>query len=194
MAGGEILELVPDDADGVVYAGTHLFVLELQEQAFAKVPGADAGRLELLDDPEHLLDLLGSRFDPGAEGEVVRQGLEVAAEIAFLVQRTDDEGADGPLVLRQVAEAELLHEGLREALLDGEGIVLGALIFAPVVDIEIVGRDVVGIVGVGILGAGSTGIWISLTVRICCGESFCCCLSSSPCPMAIASVGFADKD
>ena len=42
-------------------------------------------------------------------------------------------------MVAKVAETKLLHQALREALLDGEGVVLRALVFAVVVDVELVG-------------------------------------------------------
>ena len=50
-------------------------------------------------------------------------------------------------MLGEVAETELLHQALRKALPDGEGVVLGPLVLAPVVDMEVVGGNVVIPVG-----------------------------------------------
>ena len=44
-------------------------------------------------------------------------------------------------MLGEVAEAELVEEALGKALLDGEGVVFGALVLAVIVDLEAVGRN-----------------------------------------------------
>ena len=46
-------------------------------------------------------------------------------------------------MLRKIAVAQLLLKALGETLLDGKGIVFGAFVLAPVVDMQVVGRDVV---------------------------------------------------
>ena len=59
MAVFESIELGLQHADGVVYGRGSLLVFQLQQQAFAKIPGAYSRRLELLDHLEHLLHLFG---------------------------------------------------------------------------------------------------------------------------------------
>ena len=148
----ELVEPVPDDPDGVRHGGRLLLVLQLDEKALPQVARPHPGGLELLDDLEHVLDLLRRGLDAGAEGQVVHQRLDVAAEIAVVVEAADDEGGHGPLVLGEVPVAQLLLEALREALLDGEGVVLGPLVLAPVVDGAVVVRRGVVVVRVGRVG------------------------------------------
>ena len=149
LAALELVEPVADDADGIGHGRRLLLVLQLDEEAFAEVAGAHAGGFELLDDLEHRLHLGRIGGDAGAEGQVVHQGFDVAAEIAVVVQAADDEGGHGALVLGEVPVAQLLLEALREALLDGEGIVLGAFVLAPVVHGTVVIRGGVVVVRIG---------------------------------------------
>ena len=151
LAALELVEAVADDADGIGHGGRLLLVLQLDEKAFAEVAGAYAGRLELLDDLEHRLHLGCIGGDAGAEGEVIDQGLDVAAEIAVVVQTADDKSGHGPLVLGKVPVAQLLLEALRKALLDGEGIVLGTFVLAPVVHGAVVVRGGIVVVRIGIV-------------------------------------------
>ena len=105
LAALELVEPVAEDADGVGHGRRLLLVLQLDQQALAEVARAHAGRFELLDDLQHCLHLFRIGGDAGAEGQVVHQGFDVAAEIAVVVQAADDEGGHGPLVLGQVPVA-----------------------------------------------------------------------------------------
>ena len=147
----ELVEAVADNADGIRHRGRLLLVFQLDEEALAEIAGSHARRLELLDDLQHRLHLLGVRFDAGAEGEVIDQGLDVAAEIAVVIETADDEGGHRPLVLGEVPVAQLLLQALREALLDGEGVVFGTLVLAPVVHGAVVVRRGIVVVGVGLV-------------------------------------------
>ena len=111
-------------------------------EALAKVARAYAHGLEVLDNHQHTLNLLLVRFNPGTEGEVVHHGLQVAAQVAVVVQAADYERGDFVLVRCQVAEAELALEALGEAFLDGEGVILGPWVLAPVVYLQFVCGDV----------------------------------------------------
>ena len=149
LAALELVETVTDDADGIGHGRRLLLVLQLDQEAFAQVPGAHAGRFELLDDFEHRLHFLGIRFDAGAEGDVIDQGFDVAAEIAVVIQTADDEGRHGTLVISEVPVTQLFLKALREALLDGEGVVFGTLVLAPVVHGTVVVRGGIVVVGEG---------------------------------------------
>ena len=135
---GEFVEVVTKDALGVLRVRGSLEGADLEEEAFLEVAGADAGGVEFLDDLEHAEDLLFVGLDAGAEGEVVDEGVEVAAEVAVFVEAADDEGSDVLFMLGKVAEAELVEEALGKALLDGEGIVFGTFVLAVVIDFEAV--------------------------------------------------------
>ena len=145
----ELVETVADDADGIGHGRGLLLVLQLDQEALAEVAGTHAGGLELLDDLEHRLHLFSVRRETGAEGDVVHQGFDVAAEVAVIVQTADDEGGHSALVLGEIPVAQLLLEALRKALLDGEGIVLGALVLAPVIHGTVVVRRGVVVIGEG---------------------------------------------
>ena len=156
----ELIEPVTEDADGIGHGRRLLLVLQLDEEALAEVAGTHTGGLELLDDLEHRLHLFRVGGNARTESEVVHQGFDVAAEVAVIIQAADDKGSHGSLVIGQVPVAQLLLEALGEALLDGEGIVLGAFVLAPVVHGTVVvrGRIVVVRVGVVVLLEGTAAV------------------------------------
>ena len=68
-----------------------VLVLELQGQAFGQVAREHARRIEALQGRQHLVDQAGRSAELG--GEIV----EVAAQVAGLVDHVDEVGADQPL-------------------------------------------------------------------------------------------------
>ena len=149
LAALELVESVAEDADGIGDGGRLFLVLQLDEKAFAEVAGTHTGRFELLDDFKHRFHLGRIGSDAGAEGEVVHQGLDVATEIAVVIQAADDESGHGALVLGKVPVAQLLLKALREALLDGKSIVLRTLVLALVVHGTVVIRGGVIVIRIG---------------------------------------------
>ena len=164
MAVLEGIELGIQDAYGILYGGRALFVLQLYQEAFPQVTGTNSGRLKLLDNFEHILHLLGRCLLACAESEVIHQGFDVPAEVAVIVKGADDEGGDGSLVIREIAVSQLLLKALGEALLNGEGVVLGALVLAPVVYVEVVGGNVI-VLGTVILFQGAAALLSLLYLR-----------------------------
>ena len=160
LAALELVEPIAENADGIGHGRCLLLVLQLDEEALAKIARPHAGGFELLDNLKHRLHLFCVGGNARPEGEVIHERLDVAAEIAVVVQAADDEGGYGPLVLGQVPVAQLLLEALREALLDGEGIVLGALVLSPVVHGTVViwGRIVVIRIRVVVLFEGTATV------------------------------------
>ena len=65
--------------------------VELEQEAFLKVPRTDPGGVQLLDDAEHGLELLLLHLDALPEGEIRRDGIQVPAQIAGLVEVADEE-------------------------------------------------------------------------------------------------------
>src|SRR2546425_78416 len=102
----EILEGIPNEPVGERVGFTP--GLELQQQALAQVPGADARRVELLDDAEYLLGL-GQRVQLG--GHVVLRLIRVGLE--HLIYAVDDlfEGGAEVAVFRDVPD-ELFSQEL----------------------------------------------------------------------------------
>ncbi len=151
LAALEFVEPVAEDADGIGHSRRLLLVLQLDEEALTKIARPHAGGLELLDDLQHRLHLFRVGGNARPEGEVIHERLDVAAEIAVVVQAADNEGGHGALVFGQVPVAQLLLEALGKALLDGEGIVLGALVLSPVVHGTVVVRGGIVVVRVGVV-------------------------------------------
>ena len=141
MAVGKLLELLVQDAVGILHILRLRAGFQLDQQAFAKVPGADSGRVELLHHLQHRLHLLLGDFHPGTEGEVVHKGLDVASQIPVRIQAADDEGPYLVVPFAEVAITELVHQALGKALMHGEGVILGAGVLSPVVDAGLVGRN-----------------------------------------------------
>ena len=137
---GEFGEVVAQDAGGQFDRFGLLLGFELEQQALAQVAGTDADRVEFLDEVEQFLHFVFVGLDAEAEGNVVGQGFQVAAQVAVVVDHADDELGDLPLALVDLAIAQLGLEALVETLPDGEGIVLGLEVLALVVDVEFVRR------------------------------------------------------
>jgi hypothetical protein len=110
----EGFEVVLEDAvfEGLCLVGT----FELEHEALAQIAGADAGRVEGLDDLEDGLDLV--RGDAGGEGEFVAAGLEVAP----VIDVADDHFGDLALGGIELGEPDLFEEFLLEGGLGDEGI------------------------------------------------------------------------
>ena len=141
MPVGEVLEVLGEYQQGVPDLFGLLHRLELDYQALAQVPGSHSRRFEFLYYGEQLLHFFRVGLDSCPEGKVIHETVQVAPEVAVVVQAAYDEGGDHALVLVQVPEAELFHKTLGETLLDGEGVVLRALVLAVVVDLQLVGRN-----------------------------------------------------
>ena len=165
MPVGEFLEIVFQDAFRHADILGLFFTAELQQQAFAQVPGPDTGRFELLDDFQQAFHFFVSGFDAGPEGQVVHQGIQVPAQVAVFVQAADNERGYFPLMLVQVAETQLPHQALGKTLFDGKGIVLRPFVLAVIVDVQAIGGggvilvdfvdgNVLGLVVIALTGRG----------------------------------------
>ena len=102
----QVVEMVVDHAPGqrlLLAAG-----FQLQQQALAQVARADAGRLQGLHQPQHVLDLHQRPSD--RFGDVLHRRREPAA----IVDRADDELGDAHVRGRQVQEVQLLQQAFRE--------------------------------------------------------------------------------
>ena len=164
----ELRELFFQDALRRFHVRSLFFGPELQQQAFAEVPGAHAGRLKFLDYRQNVLNLVLSHLHSRAEGHIVHQGFDVATEVAVGVETADDELPYLLLALAEVTITELLPEALGEAFLYGEGVVFRTGVLAPVVHFETVGRDVAVAVFHGVDGdiAGVLFVFVLGRIRI----------------------------
>ena len=163
MPVGEFLEIVFQDAFRQADVFGLFFRLQLQQQAFAQVPCAHAGRLKLLDHLQQALHFLVSGLDAGPEGQVVHQGVQVPAQVAVFVQAADNERGHFTLVFVQVAETQLPHQALGKTFLDGKGVVLRPFVLPVIVHVQPIGgrrivlvnlvdRNVLGLVVVAFAG------------------------------------------
>jgi len=117
----EILKMVADDLDGGLIV--RLLLEQLDQQAFPQVAGADADRIETLDDSEDALNggdvdlqALGDRLDGGAQ---VADGIDVP----------DDVLPDDLFLGRKRRETELGEEVVGQALKIDLGPLIGIDIF-----------------------------------------------------------------
>ena len=79
----ELVEIVGQNLAGQPpRAGVDRHLRHLQQQAFPQVAGADAGRLQLVNDVQQAFQLSGRGLDPHREGDVVGHGFQVAAQVA----------------------------------------------------------------------------------------------------------------
>src|SRR5690606_5296907 len=140
----QLVEVVRYDpvSERVFLAG----ILELQEQAFTQVPGADARRIEALDDAQELLRL----FDPerlqvlalfgpvrAARGQPLVQPLDDlfqgTGQIPVVVDVANDLLTEEDLTGREPEELQLIVEVVRQIpRIDRDGlVVLPLLVFRP---------------------------------------------------------------
>ena len=102
--------------DFVFEAGLSSFALELNEQTFAQISRAHAGRIKALDEREHVLEVL--LRDAGVERHFLRCSLKKSV----VVDVADDELGRLAIAGIEHVLVELPHEMLLERLLRGDGI------------------------------------------------------------------------
>ena len=145
MLHGERLVRFRKHADRYVaalYGGRH--GAKLHQQAFLEIAGGDPDRVQALDAPKHILDVRKCGREPGIEGKIVHDRFEGAAQVAVLVDRTDDLlGNDCPL-FREVLQRKLLPKMLDQRLCGRNG--QFPVLFPAVVDTRLVAVHVLGIV------------------------------------------------
>ena len=118
MLVGEFIEIIAKYLLGIVHFRTSLQVLDLQKEAFPQISGPDSRRLEFLDDLQHFKNIILVCIDIGSQCYIIDNTVNAASEVAVIIKTADDEGADGILLLGQIAVAELLLKALGEAFLD----------------------------------------------------------------------------
>ena len=79
--------------------------IQLQQQALFQITGANSHGLELLDGVERFLDLVYGCVDAGAECDVVGNGCQIPAQIAVVVDTSDDVFGYGHLSFGQILES-----------------------------------------------------------------------------------------
>ena len=140
----ELVEIVGQNLLGQPpRTGVDRHLRHLQQQAFAQVARADARRLQFVNDSEQALQLSGRRFEAHREGDVIGHGLQVAAQVAVLVDAADQVDRQPHVALRQIAVAQLLDEVFlqRPPLGQIDGTLL--VVLRKVVDAALVRRRVV---------------------------------------------------
>jgi hypothetical protein len=109
------VEMIPRQLESQLEArSVRVELRELQRDAFGHGAGAHADRVELLDDPQDLLDLAGFSDDLGHErgGNI----LEALAEIAVVIDRVDDRAADQQRTRIQVCQLQLPEQVVGKGL------------------------------------------------------------------------------
>lgn len=95
-------------------------LIHLQEQALLQVARPDARGLQLVDHAQHPFELRGRGFDADRKGDVVGHRLQVAPQVAVLVEAADQVDGQPLLALGKVAVAQLLDEVLLQRASLGE--------------------------------------------------------------------------
>ena len=109
----EFLEAVLDDrhAQLVVVVGILLLKpLQLDEKALLKVGGADSRRIELMDDFQHLADIIFCYLQIHGEEQVVHNVGDGSAQIAVVVEVADDEFSDDLFLFGEIVVAKLVDQ------------------------------------------------------------------------------------
>lgn len=116
---------------------------QLQQQALAQVAGTDAGRFEVVDRPQDRLQPLGHDLHAQREGDVVGHRLQIAAQVAVLVDAPHQIDRQPHLVVRQIAVAELLDQVLLQRPAARQRNLAGLVVLRVVVGPHLISRRVV---------------------------------------------------
>ena len=84
--GCKVVEILLHHRDGHVHILTSGFAAQLQQDAFPQVPCGDTGRVQCLDDLQHLFHLLGVHHVTVVECHVIGNFIDRAAQIAVILQ------------------------------------------------------------------------------------------------------------
>ena len=141
MLASKLLEIILKYRHGIDDIRSLLHVPYLEQQTFPQIPRPDSGRVEFLDDLQHIQHFLPVGLYPGPEGYIVHKTLDVPAQIAVIIQTADDKRRHLVLMFGKISEPELVHQALRKTLLYGKGIVLRTFILAVVVDSQLIARN-----------------------------------------------------
>ena len=140
----ELVEVIGQDAARkTARRRVHRQLPHLQQQALAQVAGADAGRLQVVDDVEQPFELLRRGLDAQREGDVVGDGIQLPTQVAVLVDAPHQVGGQPHLPLREVAVAELLDQVLLQRTPLGENHRTLLVVLRIVVDAALVGGRLV---------------------------------------------------
>ena len=121
----------------------------LDEEAFLQVAGAQAGRVEVLDDVQHLFQFLGAGVDTRIDGQFVADAVQGLAQQPVVVQRPDEVFGQFALPGRQVLLAQLFFQRFVERGRVREGdffrlvVVAAAVVFLQLIVGDVVLRQVV---------------------------------------------------
>ena len=111
----ELVEIVGQDlARETLRPRIERLLLQLQEQAFPQIAGPDTGRFQLVNHPEQPFELLGRSLDTHRKGDVVGDRLQVAPQVAVLVDAAHEIGRQPHVPLRKVAVTELFDQVFRQ--------------------------------------------------------------------------------
>ena len=147
---GEFLEAVFDDVDTQLVIRVGVFLLkpfELDEQAFLQIGRTDAGRVEQVNDVQHLSHLFFGGLEVHGKKQVVNDVADGAAQIPVVVEVADDHLPDDFLLFGEVVVAQLLDEVVLERILMGDGGLVFLVVAAVVVGLQLVGVVVFVVVG-----------------------------------------------
>ena len=141
---GELVEAVTDDGccDDNTLVVVVASVEELEEETFAEVSGADAWWVHLLDVLEDVFDFGVGDLDIEGEADVVSNILYATAEVAVLVDISDDIKSYLPFLFGEVLEADLFFEVFVEAGSLGVWDAFALIVVGVVVSLKFVGRDI----------------------------------------------------
>src|SRR5688500_2982244 len=91
MLFGELVEVFGEHINGLVYiSSTALLALQLQQQAFLQIACPNAGRVELLHQPDDLLYLMLIGLDILTERKVIYNGHCFATQVSIIIDTAYD--------------------------------------------------------------------------------------------------------
>ena len=141
MLARKVAEVIFKNLYSILHCRGLLAMSDLQKEAFAQVTRSHSDRLELLDDLEHLEDLVLIRLKVCPERHVVDNTVYASSQITVVIQASYNKSGDSILMLSKITVTQLLHEALGEAFLYGKRVILGTLVLRIIVRPEAIAWD-----------------------------------------------------
>ena len=157
----QFIEVFLDDFSCDVHIAAVLFALQLQQDAFTHVAGADAGRVQCLHHVDHLFDLRRVHIVAVVERHVVGNLGGAAAQVSRILQVAHDGLGNHLLRLVEFKFSQLVEQCFLHRLLAHRR---GTVVF--VIEAAVVGKVAVPRHRVIVAAVGTDGLVIALAFRM----------------------------
>lgn len=133
MLSGIFVEVSVENGLGVRYSLLCRKTLELKEETFTQVAGANSSGVELLNAPEHRRYLFVGHHQVMGEGEVVGYRSHRPPQISVVVEASNNLLTDQLFLFAQAEQTKLLNQVFMEAVLHTNGNASVVVVVAVVV-------------------------------------------------------------